>query len=171
MIDNQLTMTGRASLIGSLRVAQGTGVVHIEDCFDTSIGNVWSALVDPQRRARRLGNFEGQLQVGGHFRAHFLASEWEGSGRVEMCEFPRHLLVSLTEAGATESHVMEVMLADHGVVEDRGIPPEQLAAYGAGVQIHVEDLVSHLFGGERCDAQARWKVLFPSYKAKPVDAV
>ena len=39
-----------------------------------------------------------------------------------------------------------------------------LAAYGAGIQIHVEDLAAHLAGRERCDADARWNELLPAYQ-------
>ena len=43
---------------------------------------------------------------------------------------------------------------------------EQIAAYGAGDQIHVEDLAAYLAGGERCDARARWQQLRPAYEAQ-----
>ena len=39
------------------------------------------------------------------------------------------------------------------------MPLTMLAAYGAGIQIHVEDLAAHLAGRERCDAEARWEEL------------
>ena len=44
------------------------------------------------------------------------------------------------------------------------MPRDLLAAYGAGVQVHVEDLASYLAGGERCDADARWQELIPGYQ-------
>ena len=50
------------------------------------------------------------------------------------------------------------------VVEERGMPLDQLAAYGAGIQIHVEDLAAFLAGRERCDAVARWRELLPAYE-------
>jgi uncharacterized protein YndB with AHSA1/START domain len=174
MTDSQIQRSGRGSLVASLRLAEGKGVVQINDCLDASIRTVWSALVAPERLACWLGRFEGQLQVGGDFRARFFASEWEGMGRIEVCEPHRHLMVSLIQTDSTESHAMEVKLEARGeqtlfVVEERGIPPQQLAAYGAGVQVHVEDLVTYLVGGDRCDAQARWKELFSSYQSKSID--
>jgi hypothetical protein len=39
-----------------------------------------------------------------------------------------------------------------------------LAAYGVGVQIHVEDLAAYLSGRERVDAAARWGELQPAYE-------
>ena len=50
------------------------------------------------------------------------------------------------------------------VIEDRGVPLDQIAAYGAGDQIHVEDLAAYLAGRERCDARARWQELQPDYE-------
>ena len=38
-----------------------------------------------------------------------------------------------------------------------------LAADGAGVQVHVEDLGAHLAGRERCDANALCDELEPAY--------
>jgi hypothetical protein len=50
------------------------------------------------------------------------------------------------------------------VWEERGMPVDELAAYGAGVQIHVEDLAAHLAGRGRCDAAARRRELIPAYR-------
>ena len=50
------------------------------------------------------------------------------------------------------------------VVEERGLPLDLLAAYGAGVQIHVEDLAAHIAGREHGDTEARWNELLPAYQ-------
>jgi len=45
------------------------------------------------------------------------------------------------------------------------MPLDLLSAYGAGVQLHVEDLGDHLAGRERRDdAKARWDELHPAYQ-------
>ena len=157
-----------ARILGSLRSADGKGVVRMEDRFDTDIDDVWSALTDPRRLARWLGEFEGDLRLGGEYRARFYASGWEGTGRVEVCEPPRRLLVINAEEDRDE-HVIEATLAADGdhtilVLEERGMPVNLLAAYGAGIQVHVEDLAAHLAGHERCDADARWTELQPAYE-------
>jgi len=77
---------GGGRILGSLRSANGKGIVRMEDRYDTNIGDLWSALVDPRRLARWLGDIEGDLRLGGEFRARFFASGWEGTGRVEACE-------------------------------------------------------------------------------------
>ena len=65
---------GGDRILGSLRSAEGKGVVRMEDRFDTRVDDVWSALVDPGRLAGWLGEVEGDLRLGGEFHAHFFAS-------------------------------------------------------------------------------------------------
>ncbi len=43
------------------------------------------------------------------------------------------------------------------------MPLNLLGAYGPGIQIHVEDLIAHLAGRERCDAGVPWGELQPAY--------
>ena len=160
-------------IVGTLRTADGKGVVRMEDRFDTGIDDLWSALTDPGRLARWLGEFDGDLRSGGEFKARYFASGWEGTGRVEVCEPPQRLLI-LTKSPDEPDGVIEVTLTADGdhtllVIEDRGLPLEQIAAYGAGDQIHVEDLSAYLAGRERCDAQSRWQELHPAYQELAAD--
>ena len=159
---------GSGRILGSLRSADGKGVVRMEDRFSSSIDDVWSALTDPSRLARWMGEVEGDLRLGGEFRFHFFASGSQGTGRVDACEPPRLLLLTMA-LGQPDEDVIEVTLAADGdqavlVWEERGMPLDLLAAYGAGVQIHVEDLGAHLAGRERGDADARWNELQRAYK-------
>jgi uncharacterized protein YndB with AHSA1/START domain len=156
-------------IVGTLRTADGKGVVRLEDHFDTHIDDLWSALTDPRRLARWLGDIEGDLRLGGEFRARFFASGWEGTGRVEACEPPRHLLVLTKDPDVPYELVIEATLTADGdqtilVLEERGMPLDHLAAYGAGIQVHIEDLAAHITGRERCDAEARWNELLPAYQ-------
>jgi uncharacterized protein YndB with AHSA1/START domain len=166
-----MTSNARESgrILGTLRSADGKGVVRMEDRFDTNIDDLWSALTEPRRLARWLGEVEGDLRLGGEFRARFFASGWEGTGRVEACEAPRHLLVLTEQPGQPGEHVIEITLAadgDHTILvwEERGMPLDQIAAYGSGIQVHVEDLAAHIAGRERVDAEARWGELMPAYQ-------
>lgn len=154
-------------VLGSLRSEDGKGVVRMEDRYETDIDDLWSALTDPRRLVRWLGEVEGDLRLGGEFRARF-ADGYEGNGRVEACEPPRRLLLTM-DSGQPDKQVIEATLAADGdqtilVWEERGMPLEQLAAYGAGVQIHVEDLAAHLAGREHGDIKARWEELLPAYQ-------
>jgi uncharacterized protein YndB with AHSA1/START domain len=166
MTSNQ---SGGGRILGSLRSADGKGVVRMEDRFATDIEDVWSALTDPRRLARWLGEVEGELRLGGEFRARFFASGWEGTGRVEACEPPQRLLVLTKHVRAPYELVIEATLTADGdqtvlAIEERGMPLDQLAAYGAGDQIHVEDLADYLAGCERRDAEARWEELEVAYR-------
>ena len=132
-------------------------------------GDVWSALTDPSRLARWYGEVEGDLRLGGEFRVRVLASGWEGTGRVEACEPPRRLVVTGQEPDQPGGDISEVTLAADGhqtilVLGQPGLPLDQLAAYGAATQVHVEDLAAHLAGRERCDADARMDELLPAYQ-------
>jgi uncharacterized protein YndB with AHSA1/START domain len=162
------TRTG-VRILGSLRSADGVGVIRIEDRFDTGIDELWSALTDPQRLACWYGEVEGELRVGGGFRAHLHASGWEGTGRVEECEPPRRFRVVSKDPDEPNENSDEVTLTGDGdqtilVVEQGGLPLEPLWAYGAGLQIHVEDLAAHIAGRERVDAKARFAELEPAYR-------
>ena len=160
-------------MLDSLGSADGKGVVRMEDRFDTHIDDLWSALTDPPRLARWYGEVQGDLRVGGEFDVR-VTDAWEGTGRVDACEPPRRLLVTMRDAdprpGQPEEWVIEAQLtADDGqtvlVVEERGLPLPLLAAYGAGVQIHFENIAELIAGRDLRDTESRWGELLPAYEA------
>jgi hypothetical protein len=51
------------------------------------------------------------------------------------------------------------------VWEERGLPVHLLAAYGTGIQIHVEQLGDHVAGRKPRPAEPRWEMLLPRYEA------
>ena len=153
---------------GSLRSVDGAGVVHLEGRFDIGVDAVWAALTHPDHLSKWLGELEGDLGPGREFRARFFATGWEGTCRVDACEPPARLRI-LTRSEGEPDCTIEVRLGADGdqalaVFEDRGLPLEQIAAYGAGDQVLVEDLAAHLAGQARCDARARWQELHPVYQ-------
>jgi uncharacterized protein YndB with AHSA1/START domain len=155
-------------ILGSLRAADGAGVVRIEDRYGTDIGDLWAALTDPGRLARWYGQVEGDLRPGGEFHARIDSSGWDGTGHVDACEPPRRLLVTTKGADEPYHEVIEATLTADGdqtilVIEARGMPLDLLGAYGAGYQIHAENLAAHLAGRERV-ADARWDELAPAYQ-------
>jgi len=171
-------MTGNARpgtrILGSLRSADGTGIVRIEDRYDTDIEDLWSALTDPRRLARWYGQVEGDLRPGGQFRGHLDSSGWDGTGRVEACEPPRRLLVTTRGVDESYDEVIEATLTAEGdqtilVIEARGMPMDLIAFYGAGYQIHAENLAADLAGRERGDTKARWDELVPPYQDLAAD--
>ena len=169
---------GGGRILGSLRSADGHGVVRIEDRFATDIDNLWSALTDPGRLARWHGQVEGDLRPGGAFHLYLESDDWDGTGRVEACEPPRRLLVTSRESdeswrkgqGAQPfDETIEATLTADGdqtvlVIEVQGLPLDTIAFYGAGWQIHAENLAAYLAGSERGDIEARWDELVPAYQ-------
>jgi len=162
-------------ILGGLRLADGKGVVRIEDRYDTEINDLWSALTEPSRLARWFGQVEGDLRPGGEFQLHV---EWDGTGRVEACEPPKRLLVTIRESdeswrkgrGARPfDEAIEATLTADGDqtilgIEVRGMPLDKIAFYGAGWQIHAENLATYLAGREGGDTEARWDELVPIYQ-------
>jgi uncharacterized protein YndB with AHSA1/START domain len=175
-------MTGNAGpasrILGSLRSANGTGVVRIEDRYDTEIDDLWSAVTDPGRVARWYGRVDGDLRPGGQFRLYVDDADSDHAGRVEECAPPRRLLVTTRETDESYQRgrgvppydeVLEATLSADGdqtvlVIEVRGMPLAAVAYYGVGWQIHAENLAAYLAGRERGDTEARWGDLVPLYQ-------
>lgn len=160
-------------IIGSLhKNGNGTGTVRLEDVFSTDIDDLWDACTTPSRLARWIGDVSGDLQLGGHFAAQF-TSGWEGTGTIELCDPPHRLSVLTTETGGNSDCVLEATLTSHGdttllVIEEHGLPVDHLPAYGAGWQVHVEDLAAHLANHPRSNLADRWGELITSYRHLPV---
>jgi uncharacterized protein YndB with AHSA1/START domain len=163
----RMDLTGDASVLGSLHAVDGEGVVRIQDLLDTGIDDLWGALTDPDRLAHWYGEVEGELSQGGEFRLR-IALSGERTGRVEACEPPQRLLLTMRDPdpqpGQPEQTVIEARLFAEGartrlIWETRGMPVNLLPAYGAGIQIHVEHLAEYLVGRELCDVEARWPEL------------
>ena len=164
-------MTG-TRVIGHLRsIGRTKGAVRVEDVFDTDPADLWSALTEPERLARWVADVDGDLRVGGTVSTTFV-SGWEGSGRIDVCDPPHRLLVTM-EPGTDDETAIEAVLSAAGdgtrlVVEERGIALDGIAAHGAGWQAHVEDLASYLSGGGS-EWSARWAALAPDYEKLAAD--
>jgi uncharacterized protein YndB with AHSA1/START domain len=74
-----------AHILGTLRSADGHGIVRVENRFGTDAAELWSALTEPSRLSHWLGDFDGDLRLGGEYRSRFFASGAEATGRVEAC--------------------------------------------------------------------------------------
>lgn len=180
-------MTGNASpgtrILGTLSSAEGVGVVRIEDRYDTDIDDLWSALTDPARLARWHGEVDGDLRPGGQFRLYLAADDLELTGRIEECEPPRRLLLTTRETEESYrkgqgvppfDERVEATLSPAGdqtalVIDVKGMPIDKIAFYGAGWQIHAENLAAHLAGEPQADVEARWEALVPPYQELAAD--
>ena len=155
-----------STVSGSMHTIDGKGVVRMESRYDTSSEDLWEALTDPGRLARWIADVQGDLRVGGTFDARF-TSGWTGPGRVDVCEPPHRLLVTLDPG--PDSTVIEATLTADGdavrlVVEERGLPVAELTGHAAGWQAHIEDLGRYLQGIDPADWRTRWTELIPDYQ-------
>lgn len=174
------TAPGDRRILGSLRSEDGSGIVRVEERFDAEIDNVWSAITDPRQLSRWHSSVEGDLRPGGEFRIYVEADDWEGTGRVQVCERLRRLVVTTRESDeswrkgqgappfdATVEATLATIDGDGTslTVEIHGVPLDLIAFFGVGWQIHVENLTAYLEGREREDTEARWDELVPAYQA------
>lgn len=168
-------------IIGSMAaVDRDRGAVLVEDTYDTDIEDLWRACTRPDRLARWIAQVSGDLRPGGTVQAVF-TSTWAGPAVIESCDPSHHLLLT-TEPGTAETTQIEAWLTALGprtrlVVEERGLPLDQLPFYGAGWQVHLDDLGRSLaatgpvhpdgWSAETPapDWQRRWTELTPRYAA------
>jgi uncharacterized protein YndB with AHSA1/START domain len=149
------------------RIDEYRGAVRVEDVYETDIADLWSAVTEPDRLARWIATVDGDLRLGGMVQTRF-TSTWEGAGRIDVCDAPHHLVVTM-EPGTDDEAVIEAVLTAEGertrlVVEERGLPLDLLYKHGAGWQAHIEDLGRHL-AGEESNWKARWTELTPAYQS------
>ena len=159
------------------------GVVRVEDVYDTSVDDLWQACTSPERLARWIAVVTGDLRLGGEVHAVF-TSTWSGPVRIDACEAPSHLILTM-EPGTDDETQVEAWLTAEGprtrlVVEERGLPVGALPAYGAGWQAHLEDLgrsldadgPAHAAGWSEqkpaAEWRGRWAELTTHYRQVPV---
>lgn len=170
---------------GTMRALGAThGAVRVEDIYDTDIHDLWQACTNPQRLERWIAKVSGDLRPGGTFHAVF-TSTWAGPGRVEVCEQPHHLLLTM-EPGTPHESQIEAWLTEEAagtrlVVEERGLPLDKLHFHGSGWQVHLEDLGRSLAEDTTADTRSwseqtpepswleRWTELTPAYQEIVVD--
>jgi uncharacterized protein YndB with AHSA1/START domain len=162
-----------ARITGSLLSEDGKGVVRMEGNYDTDIEDLWSALTDPQRLGRWVAKVEGDPRLGSEVRASF-TSGWTGPCRIDECDPPHRLVVSMSPGQDSEAVLVAELTPDGDqtrlVIEERGLDLDDLPYHGAGWQAHVEDLSALLADRKPADWEARWKELTPGYEKLAVAA-
>ena len=158
---------GKNGLLGEVRVVDGVSVVHVEDVYDTDIDDLWAAITEPPRLSRWIAKVDGDLRLGGLFTASF-TSGWEGPGRVEVCDAPHRLLLTMEPGTPEETHIAAALTVEAAgtrlVIEERGLPLDEAPDHGAGWQAHLEDLRAVLEGREPAPWYERWTALKPAYR-------
>lgn len=169
-------MTEEEPLLGTLHAVEGEGIVRMRARFATGIEDLWDAVTNPARLRHWYGEVTGDLTQGGEVTVAIPLAGLR-LGRVESCEPPRHLVMTMRDPEARPGQPKQTgidaeLVADgHGTSltwEERGLPIELLPAYGTGIQVHVEHLADYLAGRQLRDDEARWQALLPAYEALDV---
>ena len=170
--------SGQSRSWAACESADGTGVVRIEDRYDTDIDDLWASLTDPERLARWYGQVEGDLRPGGASPSTSSPPTWTAPGASRPanprgdCGSRPGKRTSPTRRGngrRRSTQTVEATLTADGdqtilAIEVRGMPLDKIAFYGAGWQIHAENLAAYLAGREPGDTEARWDELVPPYQ-------
>jgi len=122
-----MTQAKNDRVLGTLHPDGDSGSVRVQDTYDTGMDDLWSALTEPDRLARWIGTVDGELRLGGEFRAAFFTSGWEGVGRVRECDPPPHFRIEPTDADGSGAGAIDVSLTPDGdrtilVIVESGIP-------------------------------------------------
>jgi uncharacterized protein YndB with AHSA1/START domain len=168
-----MTSDPLTNIEGTLHSDGDKGVVRMSARYETVVEDLWSALTDPERLAQWYGTVKGDFNLRGEFTAVVWASGWDGRGRIDTCVSDRSLAVTMWEQEGAE-HSVAVELAAEGTqsvlaLEVRGVPLDFVWAYGAGWQVHMEDLGIHLTRREGRNLPSRWEELEPLYREMPVE--
>lgn len=160
-------MTTAPNVTGTLRqIWEGRGAVRMETVVATDSSDLWAAITNPTRLGRWIAEVKGDLHLGGMFSAHF-TSGWEGVGRVDVCDTDVRLVVTMSPGTDDETTIEATLSVVEGgtrlVVEERGIPLPEIAAHGAGWQVHIEDLRAYVNNAEQSKWRERWLALTPEY--------
>ena len=167
-------------IIGTMRALDDTrGAVRVEDVYDTDIDDLWEACTTPERLARWIAEVSGDLREGGTVHAVF-TSTWSGPATDRGLRRPAPSACSRRSRARTTRPRSRPgsprRVPDHA--GGRGARPagRPLHFYGAGWQVHLEDLGRSLasdgpvhVGGwsEQTPApawHARWTELTPKYQ-------
>lgn len=161
------------SISGTMRaLTDQRGAIRVEGVYDTDIEDLWQACTTPDRLARWIARVSGDLRVGGTAEVTFTSTA-TGPMRIEVCERPHRLLLTM-EPGSEDQSEIEAWLQSEGertrlVVEERGLPADKLHFYGAGWQAHLEDLAGYLAGRDGSRWQSRWPELRATYDELAAD--
>lgn len=157
-------------IVGKLLTDQGRVVVQLQGVYDTNATDLWSAITEPARLARWIARVEGDLRPGGAFLAILDDNGEQAEGEVVVCEPPRRLHVTWRTSDDEETLIAAELIEEGDrtrlVLEERGVPEAQAAAYGAGWHVFVEALGAHLAGERTPDWRSRWSELISAYRAQ-----
>lgn len=131
---------------GEARVEDGVGIVTLTSVYPTSVEDLWDAITTPERLARWFGNVEPDADNPRLFRGDLITT-WSGTIEVIECERPRVLRTTFSDEDGTGPVTATLESVPNGaklIIEERGVPADNLDAYVAGWRSQLELLAPTL---------------------------
>lgn len=122
-----------------------TFTLDFERILATSVEDAWSAVTEPERLARWMAPYVGDLRLGGEWQALSSDGSVFTRGTVTECE-PPHRFVTTWHAIEEQPTVLTVTVAPHAEGAMLTLRHESLQSifYGAGWQTYLEQLDDEL---------------------------
>lgn len=115
--------------------------LSFERIYATTVDDVWDAVTDPERLARWMAPYRGDLRLGGRWEALNSDGSVFSWGTVTACEPPRTYSTTWEYEGEDTS-VVTVTVAEHPAGATLELRHDHLQdrGYGAGWQAYLEEL-------------------------------
>ena len=139
----------------------------LEREYPLAIESVWSALVEPEKLARWLGNVRHDARVGGSFEIDFGKGD-EAGGRILVYDPPRCLAFEWGERGEPSVVRFELEPGGRGTLlrlKHTRQSAEMAAGTGPGWHAHLDVLTIVLEGGS-FDLETGYRGLYQAAKAR-----
>lgn len=149
----------------------GGFLLQFEQTYPTDPDDLWNAITDARRLRRWMAHYEGDLVLGGAWRALFDDGSIFTTGVVTACDAPRSFVTTWNAVGESETTLTVTLTAldggtrltlDHDAV---GSPD-----YGPGWQTYFEVLELEVLGEADCVAAFDWNRRYRELRglARPV---
>ncbi|MDQ0613742.1 uncharacterized protein YndB with AHSA1/START domain [Microbacterium sp. W4I4] len=140
-----------------------------EDVYATDIHDLWQAITTPERLARWMVGYTGDLRLGGTWAV--AADDGEESwatGTITECDPPRSFTSTWHATGEEPTDLVVTLEEVEGGTRMRLVHTGiRSIFYGAGWQTYLERLASHIAGEEHPhEWDARFAELSPQYEAR-----
>ncbi len=153
---------------GDTRVEDGVGIVTVSSVYATSSQDLWEAITAPDRLRRWFGEVHPRGEGTASYDAA-LTTGWSGTVVVDECDPPRRIRATLRNDTPDVTIVFAVLQPTTDgtrlIIEERGLPVDDLPSYAAGWHAQLDQLDATLTGGPTVDWRSRWEQLRTTYRS------
>ncbi|GAA3207703.1 SRPBCC family protein [Actinocorallia longicatena] len=157
---------------GRLIVTERGRDLILTRAYKAPIEDVWDSVTEPERTARWFGPWEGEAAPGAVIRVRMLFEDGEPwvDMRIDACERPHRLALSMTgEAGEGDGGLELLLTEDGGVTELRFVhhlaPGAPVGEMGAGWEYYLDLLTAAREGTPQRPFTDYYPAMKPFYEA------